>query len=139
VQFRLPNSLDLMAVADRQNVDAAREEIFKRCLVSLQHHGEEQPDTHLPHEVINTIAQKMAEIDPQAEVQLYLTCPTCAHDWQAAFDIVAFFWNEINDWASRILRDVHTLAGAYGWSEAEILALTPRRRQRYLEIAGGGR
>jgi hypothetical protein len=32
------------------------------------------------------------------------------------------------------LREVHVLASANGWSEAEILALSPQRRQRYLEI-----
>jgi hypothetical protein len=29
------------------------------------------------------------------------------------------------------------LASAYGWSEAEVLAVGPRRRQYYLEAVGG--
>jgi hypothetical protein len=32
------------------------------------------------------------------------------------------------------LRDVHELASAYGWRESEILALSPQRRQAYLEL-----
>lgn len=136
VQFRLPNSLDLMAVAGSQNVDMARKEIFKRCLLSLQYHGEAQADDHLPQEMVNRIVQQMAEADPQAEVQLVLTCPTCEHTWRAEFDLVAFFWSEINAWACRVLKDVHVLANAYGWSEADILALSPYRRQCYLEMTG---
>lgn len=136
LRFRLPNSLDLIAIADSQNVNAARERIFKRCLLSLQSHGQEQPPNHLPEEVVNAVVQRMAEADPQADVQLALVCPACEHTWNASFDIVDFFWNEINAWAHRMLKDVHTLASVYGWSEADILALSPRRRQCYLEMIG---
>ena len=134
--FRLPNSLDLMAVADSQNINVAREEIFRRCLLSVQCHGQKQPTNHLPQEMVNAIVQQMAEADPQAEVGLDLTCSTCNHAWQAIFDIASFFWSEINAWARRTLKDVHALASAYGWSEADILALSPYRRQCYLEMAG---
>jgi hypothetical protein len=138
VRFRLPNSLDLMAVAASQNVRVARAGLFRRCLLSLQHHGQEQSPDRLPPEVCNAIAGQMVEADPQAEVKLSLSCLACNHIWEAAFDIVAFFWSEINAWAYRILQDVHTLAAAYGWSEADILDLNPRRRQYYLEMAGIG-
>jgi hypothetical protein len=47
---------------------------------------------------------------------------------------MSFFWNEIEAWACRVLHDVHTLAGAYGWSEREVLRLSPTRRQMYLEM-----
>ena len=77
----------------------------------------------------------MAETDPQADVQLALACPACGHTWQATFDIVSFFWSEINAWAYHTLREVHGLALAYGWTETDILALSPQRRQLYLEMA----
>ena len=54
--------------------------------------------------------------------------------WRAVFDIVTFFWSEIEAWACRILREVHILASAYGWCERDILALTSARRQFYLEM-----
>ena len=37
----------------------------------------------------------------------------------------------------RFLRDVHTLASTYGWREADILALSPWRRQYYLALIAG--
>ena len=40
----------------------------------------------------------------------------------------------MNHWAGRMLLDIHALARAYGWSESDILALPPRRRQAYLEL-----
>jgi hypothetical protein len=36
-----------------------------------------------------------------------------------------------------LLRDVHTLASAYGWKEDEVLHLTPARRHAYLELVAG--
>jgi len=41
---------------------------------------------------------------------------------------------EARDWAQRILADVNVLARAYGWSEREILSLSPTRRRHYLEL-----
>ena len=46
----------------------------------------------------------------------------------------AFLWAEIHAWAQQLLRDVHTLAIAYGWSETEVLALPAARRRAYLDL-----
>jgi hypothetical protein len=78
----------------------------------------------------------MGEADPQAEVQLALACPACRHQWQVSFDIVSYFWSEINARSQRLLWEVHALASAYGWREADILAISPQRRQFYLEMVG---
>ncbi len=45
-------------------------------------------------------------------------------------------WSEVESWAWRTLFDVHVLASAYGWSEAAVLALGPRR-DLYLELVKG--
>ena len=63
-----------------------------------------------------------------------MSCPGCGHQWEIQFDIVSYFWAELNDWAKRMLRMVSRLAGAYGWSEDHILNMSPRRRQLYLEM-----
>jgi hypothetical protein len=91
----------------------------------------------LPDSVIDSVVEHMAQVDAQADVQLALTCPVCDQQWQATFDIAAFFWSEINAWAHRILHEVHTLASAYGWREADILAISPGRRQIYLDMVSG--
>ena len=65
------------------------------------------------------------------------TCPACGHDASITFDVVSYLWNEIDEWAKRVLVEVHVLAAAYGWSERDVLALSPRRRRLYLEMQGG--
>lgn len=137
VSFRLPNSLDLMAITTSAAGVVPRQQLLERCLLAVLQHGTEQADEPLPPEVEQAVVARMAQVDPQADVQLALCCPGCNHHWQAPFDIVSFFWNEINAWAGRLLRDVHTLASAYGWHEADILALSPWRRQAYLGMVNG--
>jgi hypothetical protein len=78
----------------------------------------------------------MSDADPQADVELALACPSCGHQWPAAFDIASFLWKELHAWALRTLREVHTLARSYGWREDDVLALSGTRRQLYLELCG---
>jgi hypothetical protein len=136
VQFRLPNSLDVAAIENAASVEAARTALLARCLVSAERDGELVAANQLPAELAGEVAARMSVADPQADVRLECTCPACGHAWQAAFDIVSFFWTEISAWAARTLREVHWLASAYGWREADILALSPTRRRLYLELVG---
>lgn len=137
VRFRLPNSLDLTVLGGGEDLTAVRRLLLKRCLLQIQCNGVETPSEVLPVEVMDAIARCMAEADPQADVRLALICPRCGHRWQAAFDIGAFFWREIEAWAERTLREVHLLATRYGWRERDILAMSARRRQWYLNVVSG--
>lgn len=140
VCFRPPNSTDLEAIAACPNADAARDRLLARCALEIRHGKKkktaEKSANQLPLKVINALVERMAQIDPQANVQLSLTCPACRHGWSAAFDIASFLWSEINDWAERVLREVHLIASAYSWREADILEMSAERRSCYLEMIG---
>jgi hypothetical protein len=133
LQVRPPNSLDLVAIAAETAVDQRRR-LFERCLVTVHRAGQPASACEVPDETIDAVADRLAAADPQADVQLDISCPFCGHGWRAVFDIVTYFWSEIEAWACRILREVHILASAYGWSERDILALSSTRRQFYLEM-----
>ncbi len=137
IRYRLPNSTDLLALATCDGVEAGRALLLNRCVQSVQHDNIDHTIDALPADVVDAIVTHMAEADPQANVQFDLNCPTCGHRWLAAFDVMAFLWNEINSWAQRVLYEVHRLASAYGWSEADILSMNSRRRQMYLDLIGG--
>jgi hypothetical protein len=136
VQFRLPNSEDLIAVEEGGDAAFCRELLLRRCLIDLRSAGRTGAIESLPEPVVAAILEKMEAADPQANTQLDLICFACRHRWLAAFDIAAFLWAEIDDWARRILREVHLLARAYGWREADILAMSAARRRAYLEMLG---
>lgn len=84
------------------------------------------------------LARTVADWDPQADIELALTCPACGAQWRTPFDITAFLWRELEAWAMRTLRETHLLATAYGWSEEDILALSAWRRQHYIGLIGDG-
>ncbi|EIL98211.1 MULTISPECIES: hypothetical protein [Rhodanobacter] len=134
VQFRLPDSRDLLALENCGDAGAARALLLERCVLAAQRGSESREPRGLPHELQAEIAQAMAQADPQADLQLAFRCPDCGHAWQPLFDIARFLWQELHAWALHMLREVDTLAQAYHWAEADILALSLRRRQAYLEL-----
>lgn len=137
IDFRLPNSEDLRRAIVSRDVETGRRLLFASCIVRAGACGEEKAVDELPDEVRQAVVNRMAEADPQSEVQLDLMCPSCRHRWLITFDIVSYFWDEINAWAYGLLREVHQLAAAYGWREEDILAMSAWRRQVYLEMVGG--
>lgn len=136
LRFRLPTSRDLSAVVACGDVEQGRALLIRRCVLEASRDGAPVPVESLPESVTTRLAERMAECDPQAETLLDLDCPACGHRWQASLDIAAFVWTELDALARRLLREVHALARAYGWREADILAMTAVRRQSYLEMAG---
>lgn len=125
IDYRLPDSRDLAALAQAGDIQQARTTLLRRCV------GSDSADA-LPPELQMRLAQAMADADPQAATELSLSCPACAEQWSELFDIGAYLDEALGQWAERVLDQVHLLAQAYGWSEAQILALSPSRRARYL-------
>jgi hypothetical protein len=137
LSFRLPNSLDLASIVACPDADTARRLLLTRCIVVDA--DDDEPATaaeQISGRALDELADAMSECDPLAEVTLALDCPACQHSWKALFDIVTFFWTELEALAKRLLRDVHIIASAYGWHESEILALSAARRHYYLELIG---
>ena len=136
VTARLPTGADLAAAAEAGGVAQARLALLERCVLRADEGGEARAAAELPESVVLALGEGLAAADPQAEVRLALVCPACGHGWEALFDIASFLWSEVAAWGERTLREVHVLAQAYGWREGDVLALTPWRRRRYLEMAG---
>lgn len=86
-------------------------------------------------ELQQAVARRCAELDPLADVTLDLQCAACGAPWLANLDVVRFLWAEVSDAAERTLATVALLAAYYGWSEADILAMSPARRAFYLRAA----
>ena len=132
LRYRMPNSLDLAAVAGLRDVDTACNLLVQRCVLQAIRDGVSIDCGDLSADVRTELAAQMAKHDPQAEVLLDLHCPECGHQWQMVFDIVSYFWSELNAQSRRLLYDVHVLAQAYGWHESDILSMSDTRRQFYI-------
>jgi hypothetical protein len=136
VAFRLPQACDLTTLEQDAPIVQNRQHLLERCTLSARCGTEEISAADLPDNIVAAIATRMAEADPQADILIALQCPQCAHRWRVPLDILSFFWTELTAWATRLLREVHALASAYGWREIDILALSSTRRQLYLEMIG---
>jgi hypothetical protein len=133
VRYRAPNTEDIAGCAGLEFA-ASRRKLLACCVTDASCQGKFVSAEGLPEDVAQKVVEQIAAIDPQADMRLDLTCPECHQRWREVFDIVSFFWTEIDAWARRTLREVHVLARAHGWRESDILALSPARRQIYLAM-----
>jgi hypothetical protein len=127
MQFRLPTSADLLAVACCGDEDEAAADLARRCCLNAADDRGWNAD-----ELADLDTQLMA-LQAAAATELALACAACGHAWSEQLDISAFFWAEIEHRAQRLLDDVHRLAWSYGWSERHILMMSRPRRAAYLE------
>jgi hypothetical protein len=134
VRYRSPNTEDIAGCAGL-DIAASRRKLLACCVTDASCQGTAVSAQELPEDVAQKVEEQIAAIDPQADMRLHLTCPECHQGWNEVFDIVSFFWAEIDAWARRILTEVNVLAQAYGWRESDILALSAARRQIYLAMA----
>ncbi len=127
-RFRLPTSRDLAELMAAPDARSAAIRLLERCRES----GAEP--LALSDAMLDEVEEKLACADPMADIRLALLCPVCGHEWDGTLDIARFVWTEIESRARRLLWEVHHLARAYGWTEAETLSLTAARRAMYLEM-----
>jgi hypothetical protein len=133
VRFRLPTTGDL-AAAEAAPAGQAATVLVQRCVLAAEQNGDAAPAGELPERLRQRIASAAAAADPRADITLKVTCPACGHQDTADLDIASYLWAELDAWAHGTLLDVHLLATAYGWTEPDILALSPLRRRYYLEL-----
>lgn len=126
-RFRRPTSRDLAAIAMAADVQEASTRLLGRLALDAP------PEGGWTAHHIDAFDTAMDQADPLAHVTIDLQCEDCGHGWQAPLDIAAVLWEELAAKAQAVVRDVHLLAGAYGWSEGEILAMPASRRQLYLQ------
>jgi hypothetical protein len=80
------------------------------------------------------VAAALADLDPCADLAFVSTCPQCGTWIEVELDPVDLLVRSLATGERRLLAEVHCLAFHYGWSEAEILALSRPRRLAYLEL-----
>jgi hypothetical protein len=125
--FRLPTSRDLYEVLTGDPESAAYR-LLERCRMG------DVPTAEWNEDTMSEVSETLAAADPLADVSLALDCPSCSHQWNDTLDIGSFVWAEIESRARRVLWEVHMLASAYGWTEAETLHLSALRRANYLRM-----
>ena len=120
---------DLAAAATEADATRSAKVLFDRCSLPG---GDAPPDD----ETIAGVEAALESLDPLADLTLRLQCTDCGHTGNARLDPGTLLWDELEASAQALLVEVHQLALAYGWTEDQVLALSPARRARYLDLVG---
>lgn len=134
LEFRLPTAKDLITLEAGKTL--APLALADRLISKSVHNGESISIQELTPGAIEAIEVQITELDPLAHIELTLSCPDCGNNWHETLHVIDFLWLEIGNLAKRLFVEIARLASAFGWSEREILALTPERRRSYLELLG---
>jgi hypothetical protein len=129
-RLRCATTADLLATLELADARAAEDLVLSRCLLAAPEDVASHPSAS------PTVVEKFGELHAATELTCAITCPGCAREEIVDLDVARFLWTEVRRRATRLLREIHTLAAAYGWSERSILAMDPRRREVYLELLG---
>lgn len=128
---RPPGLRDLAAVAHELDAEHAARELLARCTLRG---GDDA--AAISHDALREVEDALEAIDPNADIALDVHCGACGAHSTAQLDAGVLLWDEIDARARALLAEVHTLAGAYGWTEGEILMLGTARRASYLAMVG---
>jgi hypothetical protein len=137
VKFRLPNGADQEEAARLALLDpeAGSKRILERCIRKVEKGKVSVKTNDRPLKTLaKHLPRLMAELDPQAEVLLNMTCPACEESFAINFDIGDYFFRELMSHSDSLYREVHILAFHYHWAEQEILNLSHVKRQIYLDL-----
>ena len=122
---RPANTADILASMEAPDEPRAQAILLSRTL------GVEPPaEGAIPTEWV----ERFESLNSASEIRIQLECAACGGRPVLDLDVVRFFAREIGAAAKRLLREIHTLASAYGWSETSIAAMDENRRAAYLEM-----
>jgi hypothetical protein len=119
-RFRLPTGEDELAVAALAP-EAARRALLARCAGGNA-------------VVVEEIEAAMRRIAPLLAGDVSATCPECGAEQSVHFDIQTYLLGSLLAEGRRLVRDVHRLARAYGWTRSDILAMPRRARRAYVAL-----
>jgi len=133
--FRQPSSRDLALVVDELDAAAAAVRLLEACCTEKPADAD---GAMAAPALLAKVDSLLEDGDPLADPRLTAVCPACGGEVDAGIDPAGLLWQEVQAWARAVFWQIHLLASAYGWTEDEVLALSPARRRVYLELTGGG-
>jgi hypothetical protein len=135
IRWRLPNGEDMAAASRLEPYADAAAHLFARCVLDVTGPAGCTTLADTPPAVRAGLVERIEAWDALTDIRLDAVCPNCDAPHSVDLDIPTLAWDEITARAHALLREVHLLARAYGWTESEVMALSTRRRRAYLRLA----
>ncbi|MEE8523594.1 MAG: hypothetical protein V3T72_06650 [Thermoanaerobaculia bacterium] len=121
-RFRLPTLGDQRRAAGLDPA-AARRMLLERCVVE----GD-------PSAAADDLDAAMAAVGPVVDLDLDAACSECDEEQSVRFDIRSYLLAALAREKRWLIREVHYLATAYGWSLDEILGLPRDDRRAFVRL-----
>lgn len=113
-------------------LDAARV-LMRDCVLELTDPaGCAVEARNMPSEIGPALSDALSALDPTAESMTSIFCPSCGTEMNAMLDGLSLLRSSL---LGSPYGEVYSMARAYHWSEADILAMPLVRRRQYLAIA----
>ena len=140
-EFRLPTGGDQESCSDfiRNDPESAVQQLLARIILRINDDCsiDEQTIRALPAQVLKQLERRIEELAPLVSIDLEAACVECGRRLVSQLDLTSFFLDELQQNRRVLEREVHFIAWHYHWPEREILALTRRKRRRYIELIQG--
>ena len=127
-RMRPVDSSDLLASSQAADEAQARSILLARTL------GIDEVELAGADVPFEALQERFEQINASAEIRLQLECTACRKGLWLDLDMARFLLRELAGAARRLMSEIHELAGAYGWSEQSIAAMSATRRAAYLEM-----
>lgn len=132
--MRPVNTEDLLACAEAED-----DELACRILLARTLEGQLPQDERLGLQSLSALAyaallERFERLNSAAEIRVQMHCAACQGTPLLDLDIARYLVREIAGAARRLMAEIHELAGAYGWSERSIAAMSGARRAAYMEM-----
>jgi hypothetical protein len=121
MRFRLPTCADVAELHGLPS-EVAERALEQRCVLAF---GSGDRDA---------LDRAMALAGPRVATELDTECPRCGHQQRTPFDIEAFLCAALERERALVIREVHVLARAYGWSRADILDMARSDRRLHVRL-----
>jgi hypothetical protein len=130
VTVRPPTVRDLLAAAADRDPRGA---LVRRC--AQRPGGSPVAEADLGADGLALVDEALEDLASLGLITVRSRCPDCGEQVVAVLDPAALLWQQVQGAAPALLREVATLAAAFGWDESAILALPAFRRHAYLQLA----
>ena len=118
-RFRFPTGEDEVMLAESSPTDA-EDFLMMKCFLE----GDFTNDRA-------KVQEAMSEMGPVLNVDMQASCPECGRQQQVQFDIQSFFLTKLRQERPQLIREIHSLAINYHWTQDVILNL-PRNLRKQL-------
>lgn len=126
---RCPTSGDLLAAAAAPDPTQA---LLARCVTDAG--GGPVDPAALDESQRAAVDAAAEELAGAGAALLRTSCPACGDEMSVDVDVPALLWQRIAGEVPAVLAEVAELSAAFGWAEADVLAMSEIRRAAYLML-----